>query len=849
MLTLLCTRTMPERDGTSARPDGQGAPSLCSRRSLQTFIVTCLVSCAALAAGAEPKGLLPIPGSEQRVNAETTGYQSPARVALASDGGFLVSWIDDPRLELRGGEAPHVEARRFGREGLAVDSNDLLVNSPTIHTMLRTDVAATSDGDFVVAWEGSYGGYPGPEFELEIRARRFGRAGTSLDDLPIAVNFGTISNQTHPTVAASADGGFVVVWEESNTPIWGRRFRASGEPVDAEDLFLGIPGEVAARPAVAPLPDGGFLVVWEHWNGFGLLARRIAPDGTHADPVPFFVNTTYEGFQHDPRVETDPSGDFVVVWEDYDYGAPGPDVTVRARRFAADGTPKDLDEWMVSPLTTSNHGDPDVAVDAEGNFVVAWTAVSVPGVPGSDQTIVARRFRADGTAVDSAEVRLPSDEDSDVHEAVASIVARPDGDLLAVWRRYQESPYAVDVWMRRFGRPTIQVTAGGGLVSGLPCSLVEAIEAANSGVAVGGCPAGNEGAVIELQPGSTLQYSSAAEGINALPVIRRSVTVRGFGSKIGRDPALPCPGAPDLRLFEVADGGILTLEEVEIAGGCGSGAGGAVFANGGSVILRNARITGNRAGADGGGIAVASGNLYVTDSVFSGNASGSRGGAISVTGTTGATRIERSTLSGNSSTSGGAISIESDRIAWLSQSTVIANAASAAGGAIRLDAAGARFVLDYSTIAGNAAPQTSGVHVVSGELLLHGTVVGEGTGGTDCGEAGGDLRATRANLDTDGSCAALGGPSVSTASSFELAPLQDQGGPIPVRLPLDGSPLLDRDPKCALASGAPLDRDQRGLPRPDDDDGDGEAACDLGAVERGPIFVDGFESGSTDRWN
>jgi len=787
-------------------------------------------------------------GTEKQVNAHSEGYQSPARVALFPGEGFLVSWIDVSGQGL--GEASRVEARRFNRDSEPVDADDLQVNSPTIYPMWRTDATATHDGTLVVAWEGSYGSNPEPGLSNEIRLRRFGRTGAPVDDAPIAVNAQTIGIQSRPTVTSTADGGFVVAWETYSAEIRARRFRASGESIDADDLLVGPPSaDVAVRPTVAPLPDGGFLVVWENWHGFGLLARRIDPDGTHADPVPFFVNTTYDGYQYDPRVEADPSGDFVVVWEDYDYGDPGPDVTVRARRFAADGTPKDADEWLVSLSTSGNHAAPDLAVDAEGNFVVVWTASTKPGLPVIDQTVVARRFRTDGTAVDATDVRLPSDADAAAHEAVPAIVARPDGDLIAVWRRFQEAPYAVDVWMRRFGRPTIQVTSGGGVGSGPPCSLVEAVEAANTGVAVGGCPAGNEGAVIELQPDSTLQYSSAAEGVNALPVIRRSVTVRGSGSRIERDPALPCPGAPDLRLFEVADGGILTLEDVEIAGGCSSGAGGAVFANGGTVILRDARIVGNRAGAAGGGVAVASGNLYVTDSLFSGNVSGSHGGAVSVTGSAGATRIERSTLSGNTATSGGAVSIESDRIAWLSQSTVVANSASAAGGAIRVDATGARFFLDYSTIAGNAAPLTSGVHVVSGELLLHGTVVGEGTGGADCGETGGDLRATRANLDTDGSCAALGGPSVSTVGSFELAPLQDQGGPTPVRLPLDGSPLIDRDPKCALASGAPLERDQRGLPRPNDDDGDGEAACDLGAAERGPIFVDGFESGSTDRWN
>jgi len=37
--------------------------------------------------------------------------------------------------------------------------------------------------------------------------------------------------------------------------------------------------------------------------------------------------------------------------------------------------------------------------------------------------------------------------------------------------------------------------------------------------------------------------------------------------------------------------------------------------------------------------------------------------------------------------------------------------------------------------------------------------------------------------------------------------------------------------------------------RPTDDDGDLDPRCDLGAVELGFLFVDGFESGDTGNWS
>ena len=78
-----------------------------------------------------------------------------------------------------------------------------------------------------------------------------------------------------------------------------------------------------------------------------------------------------------------------------------------------------------------------------------------------------------------------------------------------------------------------------------------------------------------------------------------------------------------------------------------------------------------------------------------------------------------------------------------------------------------------------------------------------------------------------------------------LGPLVDNGGPTPTHLPLDGSPAVD----MGHPSSYP-ETDQRGFPRPRDGDLDGEAVCDIGAVEIGwQLFADGFESGDTSAWS
>jgi hypothetical protein len=61
------------------------------------------------------------------------------------------------------------------------------------------------------------------------------------------------------------------------------------------------------------------------------------------------------------------------------------------------------------------------------------------------------------------------------------------------------------------------------------------------------------------------------------------------------------------------------------------------------------------------------------------------------------------------------------------------------------------------------------------------------------------------------------------------------GGHTQTHALVPGSPAIDAaGTACLDASGAPLVTDQRGHPRPVDGNGDGLAACDIGAVEFSP---------------
>ena len=98
------------------------------------------------------------------------------------------------------------------------------------------------------------------------------------------------------------------------------------------------------------------------------------------------VNTTTSSNQSAPSVAVDADGDFVVAWQSY--GQEGSDYGVYAQRYDASGAAVGS-EFRVNTITSNTQAAPSVAVDADGDFVVAWAS---SGQDGSSYGIYAQRY-------------------------------------------------------------------------------------------------------------------------------------------------------------------------------------------------------------------------------------------------------------------------------------------------------------------------------------------------------------------------------------------------------------------------------------------------------------------------
>ncbi|KAB2962620.1 MAG: hypothetical protein F9K16_08630 [Thermoanaerobaculia bacterium] len=839
------------------RSEFQERPGGRKRRSFRRALAS-LAALFGLARGGVAQ-LVPVDPVEFQVNSCTELAQHEPALTPAPDGSFVVVWSNDYQGN-NNDPCKGIRGRRLGPgESPPVDP-EIQISEGTLPGGRRPRVAADAEGNFVVVWDSrsSFGSDTSAE---SVQARRYRADGTPLDGAEFQVNVLTDWSQHRPDVAVSADGDFVVVWESyesagsdpSGTSIQARRYRADGTPLDTVELQINTrTGGNQRRPRVASLPHGGFVVTWQTYDDdyWGVAARRFGGDGEALDAEEIAVNVWTSGDQLSPSIAAAGDGTFVVVWESGGSFGDDDDLTsIQMRRFDREGQPLQLVETQVNTLTLQWQEIPTVAADPAGNFVVGWlhNYVEGPGYPPVERLVgKLRRYSVDGVAVDPVEFEANALESGWVVDQRLT----SEGVLGLVWSggpTTGNDPFS-SIQARRFTRPPILVGGGQG-PQGAGCSLVDAIAAANTGVPQGECPPGSGGAVITLPEGGRISLASVVEGQSATPVVRTPITIRGHGATVERDAALGCAGPDPFRLFEIDDGGYLSMQDVKLRNGCVPGAvGGAVLATGGALRLDRVRISDSRA-ADGAGVALTgAASLIAVDTTLERNVASGLGGGVAALDPRTWIALDRATLAHNSAATGGGVGLASGAALDLFQGTLSANAATSQGGGIGIEGEAGEVSLTFSTITGGSAPVGSSLAWGSGAVLIHDSLVGDGAGGDTCASTGGTLAASGWNLATDPSCGALAGGAVGEVGKLGLGPLRHHGGIVATHLPLAGSPALDTAPSCAGPNGRLVSNDARRYPRPTDDDGDGDARCDLGAVERGPLFVDGFESGDLALW-
>jgi CSLREA domain-containing protein len=353
------------------------------------------------------------------------------------------------------------------------------------------------------------------------------------------------------------------------------------------------------------------------------------------------------------------------------------------------------------------------------------------------------------------------------------------------------------------------------------CSLREAIIAANTNKAVGGCPAGSSYYDDTIILGSDT-YSLTLQGKNEDAAATGDLDIKSKIKIIGASNGKTIIDASGLsdRVFHILGYGSADISKVTIR--MGSGDGGGLY-NVGTLTLSYSTVLSSTASGSFGGGLKNDGTATLNNSTVSRNSAEYGGGIFN----RGSLTLNNSTISGNSAKQYGG-GIKNQGTLKLNNVTISANTAEDKGGGV-LNYNYGKTYFKNTIIAGNSSPNVTQA---------------------DCGYLSSGSQSFNSqgyNLVGANTGCPSNGTGDQTTLDPGLGPLQNNGGPTSTHALLSGSPAIDAgNPNgCKDGNGNLLKTDQRGEPRPVDGNGDTIIRCDIGAYEAqvtdplqtGPIFT------------
>lgn len=364
-------------------------------------------------------------GPEIQPFSPATGAQGAPSVAMDAVGDFVLTWSAGPALGLPN----QIIAQRFDTTG-AFQGGPIQVNTNTTDGPMSPSVAMDAQGEFVVTWTGQ-GATLGSN---NVFARVFSPAGNPESN-EFQVNTNTSNTRSHAHMAIDAAGDFTVTWQSYAQDgdaygIFSQRFQASVVvPSGPETRVNTYTPSQQTQPQIAMDAAGDYVVVWTgvgDGEGTGIFGQRYNAAGV-AVGGQFQINTYTTGYESQPSVAMDAAGDFVVTWTRYtDFFATNSFASIHGQRYNAAGVAQG-GEFQVDTFTqTVADVTSSVAMDAAGDFVVAWTREHEAGPP---VLVDAQRFNATGVAL-GQEFQVSQ---STGFQTTPSVAMDAAGDFVVAW--------------------------------------------------------------------------------------------------------------------------------------------------------------------------------------------------------------------------------------------------------------------------------------------------------------------------------------------------------------------------------------------------------------------------------
>jgi hypothetical protein len=346
-------------------------------------------------------------------------FTAPLTIATGSSGG-------DPRVDLdangngvvvwRNPADQSISARRVAADGTLGPAIPVAPTDASGDFRQEPQVGVDGDGDAIVTWTRTIDATD----RDRIEARTISAAGT----LGSTLNLSGDRETGFPQIAINDSGDAIVVWSQAS----GIRAQLLGADGTLGPLRSVSPADEGGdRPSVGVDASGNGVVVW-HTASDQILARTVSDAGVLGHTVALSI--AGEGATIHPSVAVAPSGAGFAVWPQTQ--TPGTSKTqVAGRSISTAGVRGPL--RVLTGSTDFAQNDPQVAVDADGDAIAAWT-----NEPPRDPV---RERRISSTGVLGTTKRLNPGTDSGVHVNVGMDSA---GNAVFVWQPLTSAATRID---------------------------------------------------------------------------------------------------------------------------------------------------------------------------------------------------------------------------------------------------------------------------------------------------------------------------------------------------------------------------------------------------------------------
>jgi hypothetical protein len=257
-----------------------------------------------------------IPSKKFKVNdVDCSVYFYMPKVEISPTGSFIIVWTDQ-RDTWKNGK---IRCQMYDANSNPIGAN-FEINDPVERNIKceKPSLGIDANGNFIVVWETDLNGY---RDNWDIYGKIF-----HSDGSPYQANFminddGGSSDQFHPAVDMLADGSFVVTWNdtrEGNNDIFAQRYDSNWNPIG--NNFIVNDGGLTSRqfnPSIAFTADGKFVIAWQDARNRNddIYAQKFDADGNKIGGNYRVSDDDGAAIQSNPQVDC--SGENIYfTWQD-----------------------------------------------------------------------------------------------------------------------------------------------------------------------------------------------------------------------------------------------------------------------------------------------------------------------------------------------------------------------------------------------------------------------------------------------------------------------------------------------------------------------------------------------------